>query len=64
MTRALETATAERPPSIRQPGITVHRVPLRPATAETLRGFARIVPRLRRHRGRDRPVAGGRPTAA
>jgi ureidoglycolate lyase len=43
MTRALETATVNRPPSIRQAGIGVFRVPLRPATAETLRGFARIV---------------------
>ena len=43
MTRALETATADRPPSVHQPGISIIRVPLRPATAETLRGFARII---------------------
>src|SRR3954451_13529404 len=43
MTRALDTATADRPPSLRQPGVRVHRVPRRPATAESLRGYARIV---------------------
>jgi ureidoglycolate lyase len=43
MTRALETATADRPPSIHQPGISIFRVPFRPATAEALHGYARIV---------------------
>ncbi|HEX4590114.1 MAG TPA: ureidoglycolate lyase [Gemmataceae bacterium] len=43
MTRALESAIAHRPPSIRQPGISVRQVPLRPATAESVRGYARIV---------------------